>query len=305
LGITDLDPIKYNLLFERFLNPKRAGMPDIDIDFCFERRNEVIDYVAQKYGRENVAQIITFGTMQAKAVVRDVARVMGLPYADADRIAKMIPNELHITLEDAIQTEPQIRQAIAEDATTAKLIETAKVLEGLTRHASIHAAGVVISDKPLTEYVPLYKSTDDQITTAFTMKGIEKIGLLKMDFLGLKTLTLIQDALGIIQETAGQSIDIRTLPFDDKKTYDLLGRGESSGVFQLESGGMRDLLRRIKPTLLEDIISILALYRPGPMQSGMMDDFIKRKRGEAEVRYPHPKLEEILKNSYGVAIYQE
>ena len=305
LGITDLDPIQYNLLFERFLNPKRAGMPDIDIDFCFERRNEVIDYVAQKYGRENVAQIITFGTMQAKAVVRDVARVMGLPYADADRIAKLIPNELHITLEDAIQTEPQLRQVIAEDTATAKLIEIAKVLEGLTRHASIHAAGVVISDKPLTEYVPLYKSSDDQITTAFTMKGIEKIGLLKMDFLGLKTLTLIKDALGIIQETTGQVIDLRALPFDDKKTYDLLGRGESSGVFQLESGGMRDLLKRIKPTLLEDIISILALYRPGPMQSGMMDDFIKRKRGEAEVRYPHPKLEGILKNSYGVAIYQE
>ncbi len=305
LGITDLDPIKYQLLFERFLNPQRAGMPDIDIDFCFERRGEVIEYVANKYGRQNVAQIITFGTMQAKAVIRDVARVMGMPYADADRIAKMIPNELHITLENAIQNEPQLKQLISEDSATARLVETAKVLEGLNRHASIHAAGVVISDKPLTEYVPLYKSTDDQITTAFTMKGIEKIGLLKMDFLGLKTLTLVQDALAIIKETAGQDINIRTLIFDDKKTYDLLGRGESSGVFQLESGGMRDLLKRIKPSNLEDVISILALYRPGPMQSGMMDDFIKRKRGEADVQYPHPKLEDVLKNSYGVAIYQE
>ncbi|NLE65220.1 MAG: DNA polymerase III subunit alpha, partial [Elusimicrobia bacterium] len=296
LGITDLDPIEYQLLFERFLNPQRAGMPDIDIDFCFERRGEVIEYVAQKYGRENVAQIITFGTMQAKAVVRDVGRVMGLPYADVDRIAKLIPNELHITLENAIQTEPQLRAAIAETETTARLIEIAKSLEGLTRHASIHAAGVVISDKPLTEYVPLYKSSDDQITTAFTMKGIEKIGLLKMDFLGLKTLTLIDDALKIIEERTGEPVDIRTIPFDDAKTYALLSRGDSAGVFQLESGGMRDLLKRLKPSHIEDLISILALYRPGPMQSGMMDDFIKRKRGEAPLAYPHPKLEKVLKN---------
>lgn len=305
LGITDLDPIQYSLFFERFLNPQRASMPDIDIDFCFERRGEVIEYVAQKYGRQNVAQIITFGTMQAKAVVRDVARVMGLQYAEADRIAKMIPNELHISLDDAIRAEPQLRELIESDETARKLIEIAKVLEGLNRHASIHAAGVVISDKPLTEYVPLYKSSDEQITTSFTMKGIEKIGLLKMDFLGLKTLTLIEDCLGIIQDTAGVSVDIRRIPLDDRKSYALLGRGESSGVFQLESGGMRDLLKRIKPTDLEDVISILALYRPGPMQSGMMDDFIKRKRGEAPVKYPHPKLETVLKNTYGVAIYQE
>ncbi|NTV28588.1 MAG: DNA polymerase III subunit alpha [Candidatus Omnitrophica bacterium] len=305
LGITDLDPIHYSLFFERFLNPQRASMPDIDIDFCFERRGEVIEYVAQKYGRQNVAQIITFGTMQAKAVVRDVARVMGLPYAEADRIAKMIPNELHITLEDAIRAEPQLRELIDSDDTARKLVEVAKVLEGLNRHASIHAAGVVISDKPLTEYVPLYKSTDDQITTSFTMKGIEKIGLLKMDFLGLKTLTLIQDCLALIKETAGVDLDIRRIPLDDRNAYELLGRGESAGVFQLESGGMRDLLKRIKPTDLEDVISILALYRPGPMQSGMMDDFIKRKRGEAPVKYPHPKLEPVLKNTYGVAIYQE
>ncbi|MBF0618918.1 MAG: DNA polymerase III subunit alpha [Candidatus Omnitrophica bacterium] len=305
LGITDLDPIEYLLSFERFLNPQRKSMPDIDIDFCFERRGEVIEYVAQKYGRENVAQIITFGTMQAKAVVRDVARVMSFPYADADAIAKLIPNELHITLDKAIEAEPKLREQIAADDATRKLIEVAKVLEGLNRHASIHAAGVVISDKALSEYVPLYKSPDDQVITSFTMSGIEKIGLLKMDFLGLKTLTLVEDCLHVIQQSRGETIDIRKIPLDDKKAYALLGRGESAGVFQLESGGMKDLLKRVKPANLEDIISILALYRPGPMQSGMMDDFIKRKRGEAPVKYPHPKLEATLKNSYGVAIYQE
>jgi DNA polymerase-3 subunit alpha len=305
LGITDLDPLKYSLFFERFLNPQRLSMPDIDIDFCFERRNEVIDYVAEKYGRRNVAQIITFGTMQAKAVVRDVARVMGLPYAEADRIAKLIPQELHITLEEAIEAEPQLRDLINADETARKLVETAKVLEGLNRHASIHAAGVVISDRPLDEYVPLYKSVDDQITTAFTMKGIEKIGLLKMDFLGLKTLTLLQDALRLVRETRGIDVDLRTIPFDDKKVYQLLGRGHSLGIFQVESDGMRNLLVRTKPSEFEDIISLLALYRPGPMQSGMMDDFVNRKRGEAAVKYPHPLLEPVLKNSYGVAIYQE
>ncbi|MBF0330587.1 MAG: DNA polymerase III subunit alpha [Candidatus Omnitrophica bacterium] len=312
LGITDLDPIKYALFFERFLNPSRLSMPDIDIDFCFERRGEVVDYVTRKYGRENVAQIITFGTMQAKAVVRDVGRALGLPYADVDRIAKLIPDRLmdengealHVSIELAMENEPQLRDIISSDDTARRLIDIAKVLEGLSRHASVHAAGVVISDKPLTEYVPLYK-VENQITTAYTMKGIEKIGLLKMDFLGLKTLTLIQDALRIIKETRGIDLDMRKIPLDDKKTYELLGRGDSAGVFQVESDGMRNLLVRSKPSEFEDIIALLALYRPGPLGSGMVDDFVKRKRGEAKVEYLHPKLEPVLKNSYGVAIYQE
>ncbi|MBF0593811.1 MAG: DNA polymerase III subunit alpha, partial [Candidatus Omnitrophica bacterium] len=312
LGITDLDPIKYSLFFERFLNPSRKSMPDIDIDFCFERRGEVVDYVTRKYGRDSVAQIITFGTMQAKAVVRDVGRAFGIPYSDVDRIAKLIPDRLvdeegnpkHITIDLAIDNEPQLRELLAQDSSSRKLMEVARVLEGLSRHASVHAAGVVISDKPLVEYCPLYKA-DDQITTAFTMKGVEKIGLLKMDFLGLKTLTLIADALKIIKETAGVDINIRKIPIDDKKAFELLGKGLSAGVFQVESDGMRSLLIRSRPTEFEDIISLLALYRPGPMGSGMLDDFVKRKRGEEEVKYLHPKLEPVLKNSYGVAIYQE
>ncbi|MEI6438225.1 MAG: DNA polymerase III subunit alpha [Candidatus Omnitrophota bacterium] len=312
LGITDLDPIKYSLFFERFLNPNRKSMPDIDIDFCFERRGEVVDYVTRKYGRDSVAQIITFGTMQAKAVIRDVGRAFAIPYTDVDRIAKLIPDRLiddegnpkHITIDLALENEPQLRELIQQDATARKLMDVARVLEGLSRHASVHAAGVVISDKPLVEYCPLYKA-DEQITTAFTMKGVEKIGLLKMDFLGLKTLTLIADALRIIKETVGVDIDIRKIPLDDKKAYELLSRGESAGVFQVESDGMRSLLIRSKPTEFEDIISLLALYRPGPMGSGMLDDFVKRKRGEDEVKYLHPKLEPVLKNSYGVAIYQE
>lgn len=312
LGITDLDPIKYLLFFERFLNPSRKSMPDIDIDFCFERRGEVVDYVTRKYGRENVAQIITFGTMQAKAVVRDVGRALGLPYADVDRIAKLIPDRvmddngeaMHVTVDLAIETEPQLKGIIAADDTARRMMEIARVLEGLSRHASVHAAGVVISDKALTNYVPLYK-VDDQVTTAYTMKGVEKIGLLKMDFLGLKTLTLIQDAQRIIKETRGVDLDLRKIPLDDKKTFDLLGQGDSAGIFQVESDGMRNLLVRSKPTEFEDIIALLALYRPGPLGSGMVDDFIKRKRGEATVQYPHPKLEKVLKNSYGVAIYQE
>ncbi|MBI3601565.1 MAG: DNA polymerase III subunit alpha [Candidatus Omnitrophica bacterium] len=305
LGITDLDPIKYGLLFERFLNPGRRSMPDIDIDFCYERRGEVIDYVTKKYGSANVAQIITFGSMQAKAAVRDVGRAMGLAYADVDRIAKLIPYEIGITIEEALNVEPQLRQLVEEDKTTKQLLETAKVLEGLNRHASIHAAGVVISDKPLTEYVPLFKSSDGQVTTAYDMDGISKIGLLKMDFLGLRTLTVISDALKLIQQHKGVDINIDALPLDDKKTYDMLGDANALGVFQLESGGMRDLLKKMKPSELEDLIAILALYRPGPMGSGMLDDFIKRKRGQNRVTYPHPKLEEVLKETYGIIVYQE
>jgi len=305
LGITNLDPLKYGLLFERFLNPERAGMPDIDIDFCFERRPEVIEYVTKKYGKDNVAQIITFGTMLAKAAVRDVGRVMSVPYADVDKISKLIPNELGISLERALQIEPQLRKVYETDKIAADIIDTAQVLEGLTRHASIHAAGVVIADKPLTEYVPLFKSGDDQITTAFSMDGVSKIGLLKMDFLGLRTLTVIDKAVKLVKRVHGVELDMYHLPLDDGKTYGLLGDAHSAGIFQLESGGMRDLLKKSKPTVFEDLISILALYRPGPMGSGMLEDFIKRKRGEFPVHYPHPKLDVILKETYGIIVYQE
>jgi len=305
LGITDLDPIKYGLLFERFLNPGRKSMPDIDIDFCYERRGEIIDYVTKKYGSDNVAQIITFGSMQAKAAVRDVGRAMGMAYADVDRIAKMIPNEIGITIEEALNIEPQLREAVEFDSTAKQLLSTAQVLEGLNRHASIHAAGVVISDKPLTEYVPLFKSSDGQVTTAYDMDGISAIGLLKMDFLGLRTLTVISEAVKLIKHHQGIDIDIDHLTLDDKKTYEMLSRANAMGVFQLESGGMRDLLKKMRPSEFEDLIAILALYRPGPMGSGMLDDFIKRKRGEQKISYPNPKLEGVLKPTYGIILYQE
>ncbi|MDO8580417.1 MAG: DNA polymerase III subunit alpha, partial [Candidatus Omnitrophota bacterium] len=305
LGITDLDPLKYGLLFERFLNPDRAGMPDIDIDFCYERRGEVIDYVTKKYGELNVAQIITFGTMQARAAIRDVGRVMGAAYADVDKIAKLVPNELNITIEEALAKEPQLNKLFLEDKTAGEILTTAKVLEGLNRHASVHAAGVVIADKPLTEYVPLFKSSDGQITTGFSMNGIAKIGLLKMDFLGLRTLTVISEAVKLIKKIHGVDIDIAKIPLDDRKTYENLGKANSFGIFQLESAGMRDLLKKSRPSEFEDIISILALYRPGPMGSGMLDDFVKRKRGEVQIKYDHPKLEPILKATYGIIVYQE
>ncbi|VAX37540.1 DNA polymerase III alpha subunit [hydrothermal vent metagenome] len=305
LGITDLDPLKYDLLFERFLNPDRAGMPDIDIDFCYERRSEVIDYVAEKYGQENVAQIITFGTMQARAAIRDVGRAMGAPYTDVDRIAKLIPNELGITLSDALDKEPKLDELCRIDKMASDIIKTSRVLEGLNRHASTHAAGVVISDKPLTEYVPLFKTSDDQISTGYTMNGIAKIGLLKMDFLGLRTLTVISQAIELIKEHQGVEVDITKVVLDDRKTYENLSRAGSFGVFQLESGGMRDLLKKIQPSEFEDLIAILALYRPGPMGSGMLDDFIKRKKGTVEVKYDHPKLEAVLKETYGIILYQE
>ncbi|MBP9853454.1 MAG: DNA polymerase III subunit alpha [Candidatus Omnitrophica bacterium] len=305
LGITDLDPLHYGLLFERFLNPDRSGMPDIDIDFCYERRGEVIEYVTKKYGASNVAQIITFGTMQARAAIRDVGRVMGVSYTDVDRIAKLIPNDLGITLEEAITKEPQLEQLCKSDKASNDIYEMAKVLEGLTRHASIHAAGVVISDKPLTEYVPLFKTSDDQITTAYSMNSIAKIGLLKMDFLGLRTLTVIDDAIKLVKQRHNIILDIERVKLDDQKTYQMLSKAKSFGVFQLESAGMRELLKKIKPSEFEDLISILALYRPGPMGSGMLDDFIKRKRGEIPVIYDHPKLEPVLKATYGIIVYQE
>ena len=305
IGITDLDPLKYGLLFERFLNPERSGMPDIDIDFCFERRPEVIEYVTNKYGKDNVAQIITFGTMQARAAIRDVGRVMSVPYADVDKLAKMIPAEPGMTIDQALQIEPQLKKIAQEDESAAEILETARVLEGLNRHASIHAAGVVIADRPLTEYVPLFRTTDGQVTTGFSMDGIAKIGLLKMDFLGLRTLTVIDKAVKLVRTRHSVELDISRVPLDDKKTFSLLSDANSFGLFQLESAGMRELLKKIRPNQFEDLISILALYRPGPMGSGMLDDFIKRKRGEIQIKYPHAKLESILKETFGIIIFQE
>jgi len=305
LGITDINPLKYGLLFERFLNPERMGLPDIDIDFCYERRQEVIDYVTNKYGRENVAQIITFGTMQARAVVRDVGRVMGIAYADVDRIAKMIPPDPNMTLKDALESEAELNNLYKNDSQITDLINTALALEGLNRHASIHAAGVVIGDKPLDNYSPLFKTQDEQITTGFSMGALEKIGLLKVDFLGLRTLTVIDQAVKLINETKGISLVIKDIPLDDKETYKLLSSAQTIGIFQVESSGMRDLLKKLEPERFEDIIALLALYRPGPIGSGMLDDFIKRKHNLVPIRYEHPKLEGVLKETYGIMVYQE
>jgi DNA polymerase III subunit alpha len=305
LGITDIDPLKYGLLFERFLNPERLGLPDIDIDFCYERRQEVIDYVTNKYGRENVAQIITFGTMQARAVVRDVGRVMGMSYADVDRIAKMIPPDPSISLKEALEAEPEMNNLYKNDQQITKLINTALPLEGLNRHASVHAAGVVIADRPLNEYMPLFKTGEGQITTGYSMGVLEKIGLLKVDFLGLRTLTVIDQTLKLIKETRAKDINIETLPFDDKKTYELLSAARTIGVFQVESSGMRDLLRKLEPNRFEDLIALLALYRPGPIGSGMLDDFIQRKHNRVPIKYDHKNLEPILKETHGIMVYQE
>jgi DNA polymerase-3 subunit alpha len=304
LGITTVNPLRHELLFERFLNPDRVSMPDIDIDFCYERRDEVIHYVTQKYGQDNVAQIITFGTMMARAVIRDVGRAMGMPYGDVDRIAKLIPMELNITLEHALKQEPRLEEAIASDNRIKKLIESAKALEGITRHASTHAAGVVISDQPLTEYSPLFKEKD-AVTTQYDMKALEAIGVLKMDFLGLRTLTVVDETIKLLKKTRGLTIDINKIPLDDVKTYELLSAGETFGVFQLESSGMRDILRKMKPKVFEDIAALLALYRPGPIGSGMIDDFIRRKQNPGLSNYDHPALEPILKETYGIILYQE
>jgi len=305
LEITDIDPLKYDLIFERFLNPDRVSLPDIDIDFCYERRGEVINYVVDKYSKDNVAQIITFGTMQARAVIRDVGRVMGLSYGEVDRIAKLIPLDPNITLEEAITSEPELRNLYKSDPRITQLIDTSFALEGLTRHASTHAAGVVISDEPLTNYIPLFKAGEDQISTGYSMSSLEKIGLLKMDFLGLRTLTVIDETVKIIKRTKGVEIDIENIPMNDPRTFALLSRAESLGVFQLESTGMRELLRKLKPNKFEDIIAILALYRPGPIGSGMVDDFIKRKHNLVPIKYDHKLLEPILKETYGIIVYQE
>ena len=305
LRITDVDPMAYDLIFERFLNPERVSLPDIDIDFCERRRSEVIEYVTRKYGRENVAQIITFGTMKARAVVRDVARVLDIPYADADRVAKAVPPALDMTLDKALVESPALREMEQKDERVKELLAVAQRLEGMTRHASVHAAGVVIAPRPLTEFVPLYKSQKDEIVTQWAMKEVERVGLLKMDFLGLSTLTLIRDALDEIKRTEGVDLDIDAIPLDDEKTYRLFSEGQTYGVFQFESSGMRELLRKAKPEHLDDLIALNALYRPGPLKSGMVDDFISRKQGKTEVKYELPQLKPILSDTYGVIAYQE
>jgi DNA polymerase-3 subunit alpha len=302
LRITNIDPIRYNLFFERFLNPSRISMPDIDIDFCEEGRDDIIRYVTEKYGEDKVSQIITFGKMKAKAVVRDVGRALNMPYADADKIAKLIPNDSKITLNEAIKNEPRLAEEEKNNPTVAKLLAFSRILEGINRHASTHAAGVVISDVPLVERVPLCVPKDD-VVTQFSKDDIEKIGLTKFDFLGLKTLTVIKKALQFIKQLKRVEIDIDNLPLDDKKTYELLGRGQTDGVFQLESAGMTDLAINFKPDNIEDIIALIALYRPGPMR--MISEFIKRKQGMTKISYELPQLEEILKETYGVILYQE
>ena len=306
LGITNIDPLKYNLLFERFLNPERVSMPDIDIDFADREREKVIQYVKDKYGEDNVTQIITFGTMAARAVVRDVGRVMGMPFDEVDRIAKMIPEELGITLDKALEVRPELREMGEKNPRIGKLLEISKTLEGVNRHASTHAAGVVIAPGKLTDYVPLFRSprTND-ITTQYDKDYVEKIGLLKMDFLGLRTLTVIQDALDMIRENTGKEVDLDALPLDDPATYEIFCNGDTVGIFQFESGGMREYLRKLKPACLDDIIAMNALYRPGPLGSGMVEDFINRKHGTVAVEYFHPVLEPILKETYGVIVYQE
>jgi len=306
LGITDIDPLQNELLFERFLNPERISLPDIDIDFCMNRRSEVIDYVTQKYGRDQVAQIITFGTMAAKAAIKDSGRAMDIPYAEVDRIGKMIPTTLNITIDQALKDSPSLAAAYQNEPQTKELIDTAKRLEGLVRNAGVHAAGVVISPQPLTELVPLHRTKNDEIVTAYDMKAVEKLGLLKMDFLGLTTLTIIDDALRLIEQTRGERLDLQKLALDDKQTYErVFHTGLTSGVFQFESHGMRDVLRRYKPTCVEDLTALNSLYRPGPIQGGMIEDFVERKWGRKKVEYDLPELEPLLKETFGVIVYQE
>ncbi len=307
LRITDLDPIEYDLIFERFLNPgRKSSMPDVDVDFCMDRRNEVLQYVMEKYGKENVAQIITFGKMQARAVIRDVGRVLGMPYAEVDRIAKLIPAApLNITLDQALEREPKLKEMVDKDSKVANLFQIARSLEGLARHASTHAAGVVISNRPLTEYLPLYRGQDGEVITQYAMKEVEAIGLVKFDFLGLKTLTMIHHAIELIEKNRGIKIDLSEIPLDDPEVYASLANGSSLGLFQLESEGMKNLLIRLKPESFKEIIALIALYRPGPLDSGMIEEFIKRRHGMEPIVYEHPLLEGILKDTYGVIVYQE
>jgi DNA polymerase-3 subunit alpha len=306
MEITNIDPLQNVLLFERFLNPERVSMPDIDVDFCMNRRGAVIDYVTRKYGREQVAQIITFNTMAAKASIKDCGRAMDIPYPDVDRIAKLVPATIGMTLEKALEEVPELAKVYENDKQIRELIDTAKKLEGLVRGVGMHAAGVVIAPRPLTELVPVAKTKNDEIVTAYDMKAVEKMGLLKMDFLGLTTLTVIDDCLKLIEQNRGDKVDIETVPLNDEETYrKVFHSALTSGVFQFESSGMRDVLRRYKPESVEDLTALNALYRPGPIQGGMIDDFIERKWGRRKVEYMLPELEGILKETLGVIVYQE
>ena len=304
LGITDLDPLKYNLLFERFLNPDRVSMPDIDIDFCYDRREEIIDYMRQRFGHDSVTQIITFNKLKARAVIRDVGRVLELPIKETDRIAKLVPEELGINLTDALKKSPELKQASELDDVHSKLFAHSAILEGMNRNAGKHAAGLVIAPGKLTDYIPLYKSPKDgSVTSQYDMKALEDVGLIKFDFLGLRTLTVIQEALDLIKQFKKVDIDIAEIPLDDPEVYQLFADGLTIGLFQFESSGMREYLKKLKPTVLEDLIAMNALYRPGPM--GNINDFIARKQGEQKVTYLHPLMEEILKETYGIIVYQE
>ena len=303
MKITDLDPIKYALLFERFLNVERISMPDIDVDFCFLKRDKVIEHVTELYGEDRVAQITTYGSLKAKAVIRDVGRALGLPYGEVDRIAKLVPDALKMTLEKAQKDEPRLKDLRVSDPKVDELISLAERLEGLNRHAGTHAAGVVIAPGPLTEYLPLYQDQSGKTVTQFDMKCTEKVGLIKFDFLGLRTLTVIDTACRLIRENLEPGFDLELIPMDDRETFELLSRGETTGVFQLESSGMKDMLVKFKPSVFEDIIALVALYRPGPME--LIPDYIERKHGRQSVTYPHPSLEPILKETYGIIVYQE
>jgi len=306
LQITNIDPIKYNLLFERFLNPERVSMPDIDIDFCIEGREKVIEYIRKKYGNEKVCHIITFGTMLAKGVIKDVSRVLGLPFEDSNAITSLVPDQLKITLDEAIEQEPRLKKLIDENQKVKKIFEIAHKLEGVTRHASKHAAGIVISPDPIDEVLPVYvPSKSNELVAQYAMTELESLGFLKIDLLGLKNLTLIARAIDMIKKNHNVLIDIDLIPLEDQKTFDLISAGKTSGVFQLESNGLKEVLKKLKPTNFEDIIAVNALYRPGPLGSGMVDDFIERKHGRQEIKYTFPELEPVLAETYGVIVYQE
>ena len=305
LRITDVDPLRYGLLFERFLNPERVSMPDIDIDFCYEKRQQVIDYVVSFYGEERVSQIATFGTMAAKAAIRDVGRVLGMSYAAVDRIAKLVPNELGITLSRALEISLELKQEYTGNAEARRLLDIAMAVEGMPRHVSTHAAGVVISKEPLARYVPLHRTGDGIVATQYDKDRVEELGLLKMDLLGLRTLTVIGDTLENIKHNRGREIELEKIPLDDPKTAALLSSGDTAGVFQLESTGMTNLIKDLKPERFEDLIPLVALYRPGPLGSGMVDDFIQGRHGKKKVQYMHPLLEPVLKDTFGVILYQE
>ncbi len=306
MRITNIDPIPYGLIFERFLNIERKSMPDFDIDFCQERRGEVIDYVRQKYGgAEHVAQIVTYGSMKARGVIRDVGSALDIPYGEVDKVAKLIPDQLKMTIKKAMAEEPKLQEAADHDPRIAELLAVSKTLEGLARHTSTHAAGVVVSPGPMTQYLPTCRGSNDETLTQYDMKHTEMTGLIKFDFLGLKTLTVIDKALKHIKKDIGTDLNIDAIPMDDAKTFDLLCRGDAQGVFQLESSGMRELLVKLAPEQFSDLIALVALYRPGPLDSGMVDDFVETKHHRKTANYPLPDIKSVLEETYGVIVYQE